>query len=81
MYNHKKYSFSSPLGTGPLRPGCEDYKSIPSRDSKVCLTAKSATLYYTGDELLGIATMHKSNAVPITRGSEMAIATARMRRG
>ena len=35
---------------------------------------------YTGTEIIGIAQMHKSNAVPI-RGKKQAIEIARMRRG
>lgn len=34
---------------------------------------------YTGDYIMGIATMHKSNAVPITSG-EQAIEVSQMRR-
>lgn len=35
---------------------------------------------YTGDLLAGIATMHKSNAVPVMKGTEEARDIARMRR-
>lgn len=35
---------------------------------------------YTGSEVIGIATMHKSNAVPVT-GKGSATDIARMRRG
>ena len=41
--------------------------------------AKKAANVYTGDYILGIATMHKSNAVPIT-SKEQAIDSATMRR-
>lgn len=34
---------------------------------------------YTGDELLGIATMHKSNAVPVSKNTDAKI-FATMRR-
>ena len=36
---------------------------------------------YTGDELLGIGTMHKSNSVPVRRDSDEARNIASMRRG
>ena len=36
---------------------------------------------YTGDLIEGIATMHKSNAVPVMKGTNQAIDIARMRRG
>ena len=52
---------------------------IPSRD-----TGGNATLaapkVYTGDRVLGIATMHKSNAVPVF-SDEQAVEISRMRRG
>lgn len=35
---------------------------------------------YTGDQIVGIATMHKSNAVPIRKDSKAAEEIARMRR-
>lgn len=37
-------------------------------------------LRYTGDKLMGIATMHKSNAVPVFN-SDQAVELAKMRRG
>jgi hypothetical protein len=42
--------------------------------------AKKPENVYTGTEIIGIAQMHKSNAVPI-RGKKQAIEIARMRRG
>ena len=36
---------------------------------------------YTGDEIMGIGTLHKSNMVPIRRDSNNAKEIARMRRG
>lgn len=36
---------------------------------------------YTGDLIVGIATMHKSNAVPVMRGTKQAEEIAKMRRG
>ena len=54
-------------------------RHIPSRD-----TGGSATLaapkVYTGTKVKGIATMHKSNAVPVFSDEE-AIEISRMRRG
>jgi hypothetical protein len=38
---------------------------IPSHDSGVGVAAKKAAPVYTGDKIVGIGTMHKSNAVPI----------------
>jgi len=41
---------------------------------------KKETPKYTGDLIVGIATMHKSNAVPVMRGTDQAKEIARMRR-
>lgn len=43
-------------------------------------TKPCETLRYTGTEMLGIGTLHKSNAVPVFNTGE-AIEMARMRRG
>ena len=43
-------------------------------------TARIQPKVYTGTEIIGIAQMHKSNAVPI-RGKKQAIEIAHMRRG
>jgi len=80
---HRKPCYTTPFysmrTTGPLRPGADDYRKLPSGDG-IGTTARVDLPYYTGTELLGIATMHKSNAVPITRSSDMAIAISKMRR-
>jgi len=60
-------------------PGRTNTHHIPSRD-----TGGNATLaapkVYTGTKVKGIATMHKSNAVPVFSDEE-AIEISRMRRG
>ena len=43
------------------------------------LLAKKEEKVYTGDEIIGIAQMHKSNAVPV-RGKKQATEVATMRR-
>ena len=53
---------------------------IPSYDSgKYCSTARKERQEYTGDYIVGIAQMHKSNAVPVGRGDDPE-AYAQMRR-
>ena len=42
--------------------------------------SKKEEMKYTGDEIIGIAQMHKSNAVPV-RGKKQATEVANMRRG
>jgi hypothetical protein len=56
-------------------------KYIPSRGDGVGNGLKKEAPKYTGDEIAGIATMHKSNAVPIRKDDKQgAIDIANMRR-
>lgn len=61
-------------------PGREPKEHIPSRDTGVGIAVKPADKVYTGTAMLGVATMHKSNAVPVF-SEEDAVEIARMRRG
>ena len=67
-----QYSLSAP-------PGRTTSNNIPSRETAGCSTAPVHKVY-TGTKILGIGTMHKSNAVPIFSDEE-AQDIARMRRG
>lgn len=42
---------------------------------------KKSNNVYTGDEIMGVATLHKSNAVPVRKGTDNAKEISRMRRG
>jgi hypothetical protein len=53
---------------------------IPSLNTDVCDTSRKEVPKYTGENLLGIAVMHKSNLVPVFK-KEQAIEISRMRRG
>ena len=55
-------------------------KHIPSLDSGTGGTGKKAVMQYTGDAMLGIGQLHKSNAVPIFKAQD-AIDISKMRRG
>jgi hypothetical protein len=57
----------------------ESYRSDQKPGWDPSMAKKQANVY-TGTEIIGIAQMHKSNAVPI-RGKKDAIEVARMRRG
>ena len=57
------------------------YPSLKTSDAIPESCAKRETPKYTGDLLVGIGTMHKSNAVPIMRGTSQAEDIAKMRRG
>lgn len=61
-----------------------DYKvteSAPTSDVIMKVAGKRKANQYTGDELAGIGTLHKSNMVPIRKDSNDAKEIARMRRG
>ena len=62
------------------RVGCDTARSIPSLDTNLAYTEKRESLKYTGTLVKGIATMHKSNAVPVFSDQE-AIDISNMRRG
>lgn len=69
----KSYSLNYP-------PGREPKQHIPSRDTGVGVAARPADKVYTGTAMMGVATLHKSNAVPVF-SQEDAVEIARMRRG
>lgn len=57
-----------------------DVPRIPSLDTGMGVAARAAPKVYTGTKVKGIATMHKSNAVPVF-SDEQAIDISKMRRG
>ncbi len=56
------------------------YPSQPMSSTGNYNCGKKETMKYTGDLITGIATMHKSNAVPVMKGTDQAKDIARMRR-
>ncbi len=61
-------------------PGRETTQHLPSVDTGGPHITGRAAKVYTGTKVLGIATMHKSNAVPVF-AEEQAVEISRMRRG
>lgn len=61
-------------------PGRTTSNHIPSRNTGDGIGSSKEKQYYTGDKMLGIGTLHKSNAVPIFSQDD-AKEQARMRRG
>lgn len=60
---------------------CRETKNYPSLSNNIAGYApKKESTKYTGDLIVGIATMHKSNAVPVMRGTQQAQEIAQMRR-
>lgn len=84
----KKYNKSSAiLGVEKLpslaysrRVGADTASKIESLDTTLAYTEKRESLKYTGTLVKGIATMHKSNAVPVINEEQMKD-ISRMRRG
>lgn len=66
------YKLTTPVGRSTTT-------NLPSRVTPGGSTAPVHKVY-TGDKVLGIATMHKSNAVPVFR-AEDAVEISKMRRG
>ena len=66
------YKLSAPAGRG-------DTRHIPSLNSGAGVATLAPAKVYTGTKVMGIATMHKSNAVPVFSNEE-AIAISTMRR-
>ena len=69
-----------PLTIGNTHPRYVDRQYIPSLNSKGGNTDRRESMKYTGTLVKGIATMHKSNAVPVIDEEQMKD-ISRMRRG
>lgn len=75
----KRAMKAEPLTYKLTTPAGRDTKHIPSRNTGGTATL-AAPKVYTGTKVKGIATMHKSNAVPVFSDEE-AVEISRMRRG
>jgi hypothetical protein len=64
----------------PTPPGRNTTKHIKSLGQDNGVATLKAPLVYTGNKVKGIATMHKSNAVPVFSDEE-AVEISKMRRG
>ncbi|MGB1915499.1 MAG: hypothetical protein ACPHL3_05970 [Paracoccaceae bacterium] len=58
----------------------ENRTTIPTSDRIVPIAGKRKAKEYSGDYIVGLATMHKSNTVPVGRGDSPEV-YAKMRRG
>lgn len=82
----KKYAPTkklSPTVTSSLlvtKPFVRETPKIPSLNTGEGIASSKPRMQYTGDKMLGIGTLHKSNAVPVFSTDE-AQEMARMRRG
>jgi hypothetical protein len=84
QYIKQRYGQVSPLQTNrdykPSTRYVRQTRDIPSLSDTNHVCGKPETKVYTGTLIKGIATMHKSNAVPVI-DAEQAKDIARMRRG
>ena len=71
--------YESPKSKSYVR-NTKEYPSLQTSNTIPESCAKKESPKYTGDLIVGIGTMHKSNAVPIMRGTEQAKELASMRR-
>lgn len=70
----------SPVKKVPRQSEVVDIKIPFNLNSMMGIAAKAEPKVYTGTKIIGIATMHKSNMVPIFN-EDAAIDVAKMRRG
>jgi hypothetical protein len=78
-YEPKKKLSNNVTAWTPPKPFVRETKHYPSLNSHVGSATKAEPKVYTGDKMLGIATLHKSNAVPVFN-SEEAVEISKMRR-
>ena len=64
----KKEQFSADKKV--IKPYIRETEYIPSLNTGYYNTFKKPDMYYTGDNMKGIGTLHKSNAVPIFTDEE-----------
>lgn len=67
-------------GYSPLHDPKRSTRHIPSLDTGKGIAARPADKVYTGDAMIGIGQLHKSNGIPVFR-QEDAIDVSKMRRG
>ena len=72
--------FTPYASSKPYERHTEKYPSLQTSNTIPGACAKRENPKYTGDLIVGIATMHKSNAVPVMRGTEQAKEISSMRR-
>ena len=70
----------TPLSVNNLHPRYANHVEIPSLNTSAGNTFKRESIKYTGTLVKGIATMHKSNAIPVIDEEQMKD-ISRMRRG
>lgn len=81
MPNGKKFVGIKPSARPlSIRDGANDYQKCPSLKTNESFCSKPKDKVYTGTAMIGIATMAKSNAIPVFNTDHI-IEIAKMRRG
>ena len=75
-----KKEFVEYAPTKPYVSNTKEYRSLQTSDTIPGACARKEIPTYTGYLIVGIATMHKSNLVPVMRGTSQAKDIAQMRR-
>lgn len=78
-YEPKKKLHSGVTAWAPAKSYVRETKHYSSLNSNTGTATKAAPKVYTGDQMLGIATLHKSNAVPVFNSAD-AVEISKMRR-
>jgi hypothetical protein len=76
----KKEEFKPYVPPKTFQRTTDNIPSLQTSDAISGACTKRESPKYTGDLICGIATMHKSNAVPVMRGTKQAEDIAKMRR-
>ena len=71
--------FAKRVGSPPVVIKRDSFRDVPSVDTGIGDTAKKEAPVYTGDAMIGISVLHKSNGIPVFR-QEDAIDISKMRR-
>ena len=56
--------------SGSQIPSYTVHRAIPTSDRITAIAGKAKANVYSGDYITGLATMHKSNTVPVGRGAD-----------
>jgi hypothetical protein len=83
LAKHAKPLFSRPVKTPKKVAATQQVAVVRKTSNPLSMmgqTPKAAPKFYTGEKIVGLATMHKSNIVPIFN-NEAAVEVAQMRRG
>lgn len=78
-YEPKKLINTKVSAWTPAKSYVRETKQYPSLNTKGGTATKASPKIYTGDKVLGIATLHKSNAVPVFNSAD-AVDISKMRR-